>query len=118
MMPCSLEDRYRCSGKLLPPSSGYNNKPRGKRLSVVCGGSTENGAVSELMGDIGPKVVCLGMKLMGDIGPKVVCLGMKSYGENSVKKTTHPAQDQLKCENYCEHGNETSGPIKGREFPE
>jgi hypothetical protein len=80
MMPCSLEDRYRCSGKLLPPSSGYNNKPRGKRLSVVCGGSTENGAVSELM---------------GDIGPKVVCLGMKSYGENSVKKTTHPAQDQL-----------------------
>ena len=57
-MPCSLEDRYWCSGKLLPPSSG---------LLMVCGGSTKNGAVSELMGDIGLKVVCLGMKSHGNI---------------------------------------------------
>ena len=77
MMPCNLVDRYRCSGKLLPPSSGYDSKPRGKRLSIGCGGSTENWAV------------------MGDIGSKPVGLGMKRQGENSVKKITHPAQDQL-----------------------
>ena len=47
---------------------------------MVCGGSTENGAVSELM---------------GDIDSKTLCLGVKSHGENSVKKSTHPAQDQL-----------------------
>jgi hypothetical protein len=52
----------------------------GKRLSIGCGGSTENGAVSELM---------------GDIGSKTVRLGMKRHGKNSVKKITNAAQDQL-----------------------
>jgi hypothetical protein len=52
----------------------------GKDCQCVCGWSKENGAVSELM---------------GDIGSKTVFLGMKSHGENSVKKIAHRSHDQL-----------------------